>query len=131
MGGAWFAKWTQIRDDGREDIFEIDELDVTVTKNRIRMVGRGRKGALHPVEGVVSSKGHVALSYWSESDLSICRTALLELISGNHIIVGTWEGFTAKTLDERLRYVRGRVVMSRDREKMEGYCCLAPVDREK
>ncbi|MFG1691726.1 toll/interleukin-1 receptor domain-containing protein [Gemmatimonadota bacterium] len=131
MEGAWFAKWTEIHDDGREEVFEIDELDVSTTKNRIRMVGQGRKSALYPVEGVVSSKGHVAMSYWSESDIPICGTVLLELIGGNRIMVGTWEGFTAKTLDERLRYVRGRVVMSRDREKVEGYWDLAPVDRDR
>ena len=126
LDGEWFAKWTQIQKDGEEAIFEMDTLKIWTTEDRLRVVGKGMKGGLYPMEGIVSSKGHVALSYWSQGGVPICGTTLLELIGGNRIMEGTWEGFTAKSLDERLSLVKGRVVIGRDKSKVEDYWGLKP-----
>lgn len=121
LAGKWFAKWTQIDDAGNESVFETDELNLWSTKSRVRLVGKGAKGALYPMEGVVSSKGQLALSYWSSGDIPICGTSLLELIGGNSLMEGTWEGFTARTLKERLNHTRGRVVMGREKKDVDNY----------
>jgi hypothetical protein len=121
LEGEWFAKWTKLQKDGKEIVFEVDTLKISTTECRIRIVGKGQKGALYPMEGIVSSKGHVALSYWSQEEITICGTVLLELIGGNRLMEGTWEGFTAKTLDDRLALIKGRVVIGRDKSKVEKY----------
>ena len=117
--GPWFAKWTQLHDDGRETLWQLQPVTVENTGWRIRMVGTTAQGGLSPFEGVVSSKGHIALSYWSREESAICGTVLLELIGT--IMEGTWQGFTAKTMRERLSIVKGRVVMSRKRAEVEEY----------
>jgi hypothetical protein len=43
LEGNWFAKWTQINDDGTEEIFEKDQLYAWTTANRIRFVGYSQK----------------------------------------------------------------------------------------
>lgn len=115
MKGNWVARWTGIDAEGEEEIFEDDTLRVWTDELRIRLVGDGAKGKPYPMEGVVSSIGQVALSYWSEGDTAICGTVLMKP-PGSAIgskLVGTWQGFTAPSLDEELTYFRGRVAMAR------------------
>lgn len=116
MSGKWLAQWTAIDAEGKEKPFEADSLRVWSDETRIRMVGDGAKGKPYPMEGVVSSLGQVALSYWSEGDTAICGTVLLKPGGGNigSDLIGTWQGFTARRLRfEELRYTRGRVAMAK------------------
>ena len=78
LEGQWFAKWTEQKPDGTEDVFEIDSLQIWSTEGRIRMVGLGMKGEPYPMEGVISSQGVIALSYWSKGEIPICGILLLE-----------------------------------------------------
>lgn len=113
LEGEWFAKWTQ---DGTEDPFEIHPIKIWTTKKRLRIVGKGKDWAdYYPMEGVVSSKGNIALSYWSQGEIPICGTTLLELIGGNRIMEGTWQGYTAKTLKARLDLIKGKAIIARDK----------------
>ncbi|MFQ5598795.1 MAG: toll/interleukin-1 receptor domain-containing protein [Nitrospiria bacterium] len=126
MEGEWFAKWTQFPADGKpgkEQVFETHPMKIWTTKERLRLVGKGKDWAdYYPMEGVVSAKGYVALSYWrSQGEIPICGTALLELIGGNRIMEGIWEGYTGKTLRERLALVKGRVVIARDEVEVRDY----------
>jgi hypothetical protein len=113
LEGAWWAKWTQIHDDGTESIWQIQPITVETTNWRIRMIGDAAQGVLSPFEGVVSSKGHIALSYWVQGDSAICGTVLLEIIGT--IMEGVWRGYTAITTKERIHLVEGRVFMSREK----------------
>jgi len=128
LEGDWFAKWTQFDDDGKESPFEAHPMKIWTTDDRLRLVGKAKKGAeFYPMEGVVSSTGGIALSYWSEKDIPICGTALLKLFAANRMMRGTWEGFTDESLEyEELSLVRGRVVIGRDEEKVEKYWGIKP-----
>jgi hypothetical protein len=130
MEGEWFSKWTQLQEDGKETVFETHPVKIWTTKERLRVVGEGKDWAdYYPMEGVVSSKGNVAMSYWSQGEIPICGTALLELIGGNRIMEGIWEGYTAKTLKERTSLIKGRVVIARDRTEAEQYWGLTADDK--
>ena len=127
LKGDWFAKWTQANADGTESIFEVHPVEIWTTNERLRIVGKAKEGAkYYPMEGVISSSGHVALSYWSEAEIPICGTAFLNLIGGNRIMVGNWEGNTAATLNEELSIIRGRVVIGRSHEIVQNYWDLYP-----
>lgn len=125
LSGDWFAKWTQFDggDKEKESIFEAHPMKIWSTGDRLRLIGEAKPGLTwYPMEGVVSSLGHVALSYWSEGENPICGCALLELFSANRMMKGVWHGYTAKTLDyDRLELISGRVVLGRDRERVEKY----------
>lgn len=135
MRGTWFAKWTQQLDDGAEVVFETDSLNVWTTEERLRIVGTSTKegrDALsveareaaknYPMEGVVSSDGWVALSYWSAATIPICGTTLLQPKGATgELFEGTWEGFTARSFIDQRVYTRGRVVMSRSQRLVESY----------
>ena len=125
MKGPWFAKWMQQHDDGTEDVFEVDTVDVWPTDFRIRFVGTSAKKGLkdktyYPMEGVVSSAGDVVLSYWSEPDKLPCGVVLLERVTGA-ILEGHWQGFTSRDIRKRRQYTRGRVVIARDKEIVDDY----------
>jgi hypothetical protein len=115
LEGTWFARWAQLIGD-EETVFETHPLKVWTTQSRIRITGRGKKDATsdYPMEGVVSSSGYVALTYWSQDEIPICGTALLKLIGGNRIMTGTWQGITAATLKEELQLMAGKVIIARD-----------------
>ncbi|MEJ2249357.1 MAG: toll/interleukin-1 receptor domain-containing protein [Candidatus Lokiarchaeota archaeon] len=119
LEGEWWAKWTQMNDDGTETIWQIQPITIETTNWRIRMIGDAAQGVLSPFEGVVSSKGHIALSYWVQGDSAICGTILLEVIGS--IMEGVWRGYTAMTTKERLSLVEGRVFMSRDKTETEEF----------
>jgi hypothetical protein len=135
MKGEWFAKWTQVHADGTEDVFEVDQLTVWTTDSRLRMVGTSTKAGrdilteegkasarYYPMEGVVSQAGWVALSNWSGGEIPICGTALLAPVGATgQTLVGTWQGFTAKDINEDPSFTQGRVVMSKNRARVEGY----------
>ncbi len=121
LQGKWFAKWTQLEDGGEESVFEEDTVEIWTTETRLRVVGEGSKGHPYPMEGVVSSQGFIALSYWAEGAIPICGTVFLELIGGNEIMEGTWTGSTTLALKQRLSLFRGRVVMCREKEDNFGY----------
>jgi len=119
LEGEWWAKWSQIHDDGTETIWQIQPITIETTNWRIRMIGDAAQGVLSPFEGVVSSKGHIALSYWVQGDSAICGTILLEIIGT--IMEGVWRGYTAITTKERIYLVEGRVFMSRDKMETEEF----------
>lgn len=129
LAGEWFAKWTDRSDDGYETVFEVDTLDVWTTENRLRMVGAGAKGQPYPMEGVYSSDGKVAMTYWSKGEIPICGVVLLEMIGGHRLMEGVWHGYTAKTLTERLSLRNGRVVIGRDKDQVLNYWNLPPGTR--
>ncbi|MEE9392754.1 MAG: toll/interleukin-1 receptor domain-containing protein [Planctomycetota bacterium] len=117
MTGRWVARWTGIKADGTENFFEADTLRVWTDETRLRMVGDGAKGKPYPMEGVVSSLGQVALSYWSEGDTAICGTVLMRPVGASigSRLVGSWQGFTAPDLESDISYTRGRVAMAKDK----------------
>jgi len=115
--GEWWAKWTQLHDDGTETIWQMQPITVETTNWRIRMMGDAAQGILSPFEGVVSSKGQIALSYWVQGDSAFCGTVLLEIVGT--IMEGLWQGFTARTTRERLFLIKGRVVMCREKKEAE------------
>lgn len=120
---TWYALWNCEHEDGSSEVFELDSLTCWSTDTRLRMVGDGVKGAAYPMEGVISSNGHIALSYWSEGSIPICGTVLMEPadLTGD-IMIGTWSGFTARSLKEKtLRYYRGRVVMALEKSTAENW----------
>jgi TIR domain len=135
LEGEWFAKWTEQDDRHPEAVFEEDRLRVWTTLERIRMVifsatagteklsPEARKAANHyPMEGIVSRSGLVALSYWSAGRGRICGTALLAPVGATgELLEGTWQGFTAKDINETPRLTQGRVVMSRNDEVVKTY----------
>ena len=84
---------------------------------------KAQEGArLYPMEGVVSKSGWVALSYWSGGTIPICGTALLgPRGSSGELLIGTWQGYTAKDLNDDPVFTTGRVVMSRSKRVAEEY----------
>jgi hypothetical protein len=135
LEGRWFAKWTQQRERQPEEVFEADALDVWTTHERLRLVGASAKQGLealspeaqmtaryYPMEGIVSRSGWVALSYWSAGKIPICGTTLLAPVGASgELLEGTWQGFTAKDLNETPVFTKGRVVMARSQQKVEDY----------
>lgn len=126
LEGNWFAKWTQINDDGTEEVFEKDELYVWTTVNRIRFVGYSQKegtdGMKYPMEGIVSVDQKVALSYWSEGDVKICGTCLMKPKGARtDTLIGNWQGFTSKSIDDDPKFYKGRVLMSRKEKKIDAF----------
>jgi hypothetical protein len=119
LEGKWFAKWTKMQDDGEEILWQIQPITITTTEWRIQMVGEAKQGVLSPFEGVVSSEGKIPLTYWVQGQTAICGTVLLKTI-GN-LLMGIWNGYTARTLEKEPSLVHGRVVMSRDKSKAEEY----------
>ncbi|TWU00951.1 toll/interleukin-1 receptor domain-containing protein [Stieleria varia] len=131
LSGTWYATWTEISDDG-ETMFESDRLEAWTTNGRIRFVGVSSKIGIeeliddaaeafyYPMEGVVSSDGMIALSYWSSGETRYCGTAILKVSGGTgRLLQGTWQGFTARNVDEEPTQRNGRVVMARDLEKLQ------------
>ncbi|MEO6329507.1 MAG: toll/interleukin-1 receptor domain-containing protein [Ginsengibacter sp.] len=130
LSGTWYAKWTQLNEDNSEDIWETDKLYVWPSETRIRMVGYNSKEGtktventeFYPMEGVISSRGWVALSYWSGGTVPICGTCLLKPygLTGD-ILLGSWQGFTARDLSEEPRFTQGRVLISKRQEIVESF----------
>lgn len=126
LRGEWYAKWTQ-RDGDKEYVYALDTHDVKTTRDRIRFVGsaqkigKGKQTKSYPMEGLVSSRRVVSLSYWSEGTMPISGTALLRLSPDGTLMQGTWEGYT--TLDTRdpdgIGHVRGRVAFVREESELE------------
>ena len=131
MKGVWFACWTQIGADGREQVFESDKLLAWTTKERIRFVGTSAKigsddvgvsARYYPMEGVVSNKGWVALSYWSGGTIPICGTVLLRPSGATgQILEGYWQGYTTPDINKDPDFVRGRVVLARKEDRVTDY----------
>jgi len=131
MKGTWYASWTQIGSDGREQIFEVDNLLAWTTKERIRFVGTSSKIGIdklgvsaryYPMEGVVSNSRWVALSYWSGGNIPICGTVLLSPRGATgELLEGGWQGFTTPDIHEDPALVRGRVVLARDEARVKDY----------
>lgn len=129
MKGKWFAKWTEIHDDGREDVFEVDSLYAWTTRERIRFVGTSAKVGIedlgaaaryYPMEGVVSDARWVALSYWSGGKIPICGTVLLRPRGATgELLEGHWQGYTSSDIRRDPSFIRGRVVMARRRDWVE------------
>jgi hypothetical protein len=117
--GTWFALWTELFNDGSERLFEMDTLEIWTTENRLRFFGQGAKGEPYPMEGVCSVDGKIAMTYWSNGEIPICGTVLLELIGGHRIMEGFWQGFTTRKLHHRLALKKGRVVLARDKQHIE------------
>ncbi|MFD1162044.1 MULTISPECIES: toll/interleukin-1 receptor domain-containing protein [Hwangdonia] len=124
--GNWFAKWTQINEDGSEEVFEKDELYAWTTANRIRFVGysqkHGTEGMKYPMEGIVSPDRKIALSYWSEGEIPICGTCLMKPQgAGGDTLIGNWQGYTAKSIDDDPTFFSGRVLMSKSEGKVDAF----------
>ena len=74
------------------------------------------------MEGVISPRSHLALTWWGGSGVQACGTALLEIASNSRRMHGTWQGFA--TFDppyEELVRAEGRIVIARDRAKVARY----------
>ena len=139
MAGTWWGKWTEYEENGDETIWQIDELKILHRndRDRIRIVGSGGKAEKvggrenpYPMEGVISSKGFVALSYWSAKEDPICGTVLLKLKGGNRLMEGKWQGHTTKDMvNDDLSLTGGRVVLGRDRAQIEDYWGIQPTGK--
>lgn len=127
--GVWAAKWIEIDSDGNEIPFEEDALYIWSTESRIRMVGLNTKQGIeeimpgesgfYPMEGVVSGDGHIALSYWSAGSIPICGTCLLTRKgSTGKKYKGSWQGYTARDLDDDPEFTKGRVELLKVSEKI-------------
>lgn len=127
LRGYWFAKWTEVLPDSGETVFELDEVFVWTTDERIRMVGMSQKLGLevlseqtrdiakhYPMEGVVSMRGCIAMSYWSAGRIPICGTVLLEPRGATgELFEGFWQGYTSKTVTGQPKLSHGRVILAR------------------
>src|SRR5262245_29303299 len=82
LEGDWFAKWT-VRSDTGESALPLGVLRAipTPTGTRFRLVSLPSSGHETALEGVVSSRSHVALCWWAGSGLQACGTATLELLA--------------------------------------------------
>lgn len=131
LSGDWYAVWTE-KSNGEETVFEMDRLKAWTTENRIRLVGTSSKVGVkelltdaaeevyYPMEGVVSSDGYIALSYWSALEITICGTALLKITSvSGRVLEGTWQGYTARHIDLVPKLTHGRVILARDEKKLQ------------
>ncbi len=131
MKGKWYGSWTQIDTDGHEEIFEVDNLFAWTTRERIRFVGSSTKVGIdqlgasaryYPMEGVVSSARWVALSYWSGGNIPICGTVLLHPRGATgELLEGHWQGYTTPDIHKDPAFVRGRVVLARDKDRALNY----------
>lgn len=129
LEGIWAANWIEVDDDGTENPFEEDALYVWTDEARIRMVGLSAKtdeedimqGKVsgYPMEGVVSSGGWIALSYWSAGDIPICGTCLMRRrgASGQKY-VGHWQGYTARDFSDEIKFTKGTVEFVKIAEEM-------------
>jgi len=114
LEGRWFAKWTKPDDSGVQTDWVQDSMELTTTKERLAAVGKTERGLFYPMEGIVSSRGHVALVYWSRGSIPICGTVLLEITIGRgDFMEGVWQGYDG-TIDERLALIGGHVALGRD-----------------
>jgi len=130
LSGSWYAKWTQIDSNGKETIFEMDTLHVWSSENRLRVIGfnskkniekiKAENSGYYPMEGVISWKGWIALSYWSAGNIPICGTCLLQSVGlTGELLEGKWQGFTADDISKEPQYTRGRVIWSKSKEDID------------
>ena len=118
-----------MHDDGREEPFEKDAVYVWTTEFRIRMIGvsqkqgidqfRSREFKFYPMEGIVSNQFWIALSYWSPGSFPVCGTCLLKCkgVNWRHLI-GTWQGFTARSIEDEPAFTNGKVEMVKLDDKL-------------
>ncbi len=132
LSGTWYAKWTQIDAEGKETIFEMDTLHVWSSENRLRVIGfnskkniekiKAENSGYYPMEGVISWKGWIALSYWSAGNIPICGTCLLQSVGlTGELLEGKWQGFTAIDINKEPQYTKGRVIWSKTKEDIDEY----------
>lgn len=115
----WYAAWTQIKDDDTEVLWSKDSLKCWSTSNRIRFVGEAEE-TIYPMEGVRSSHGMIAMSYWSEGVIPICGTVMLQTNLDGSAYNGNWSGHTSRSLKSgRLEMVRGNVFMTLDEKERD------------
>ena len=78
-------------------------------------------------DGLREEIGKILPSYWSKGKIPICGTVLMTPKGARlSILEGTWEGYTAKSLDDDLSHFVGRVVMARDRDVVVNWWNLIP-----
>ncbi|MGH6817098.1 MAG: toll/interleukin-1 receptor domain-containing protein [Hyphomicrobiaceae bacterium] len=121
LEGDWFVKWTVRRADG-ETALPTDILRAVPTRSgtRFRMLSTPHVDAETALEGVISSRGHVALCWWAGSGLQACGTAILEITANHQMMEGTWEGFAAlEPPFADLSREGGRIVLGRERSSVE------------
>lgn len=74
------------------------------------------------MEGIVSVDRKVALSYWSESEVPICGTCLMKPQGARgDTLIGNWQGFTSKSIDDDPQFFKGRVLMSKNESKVDEF----------
>ncbi|MEM7187393.1 MAG: hypothetical protein AAF466_12105 [Bacteroidota bacterium] len=116
---VWYAAWTKINEDNTEVVWSKDSLKCWSTDNRIRFVGEAEE-TIYPMEGVRSTRGVIAMSYWSEGTIPICGTVMLQTNLDGTVYTGNWSGHTSQSLKSGLlEMVRGNVFMSNDEQERD------------
>jgi hypothetical protein len=116
---VWYAAWTQILENNDEVKWSKDSLKCWSTDNRIRFVGEAKE-TIYPMEGVRSSRGVIAMSYWSEGTIPICGTVMMQSNLDGTTYTGNWSGHTARSLKTgMLEMVRGNVYMTSNKKERD------------
>ena len=122
LDGYWLTDWDFYDDDGKLQPYERDELSIWTTDDRIRAVGYNTKTGIdrlgeiakfYPVEGIVSSSGWIALSYWSAAEIQYCGIILLQDDGTGLRFKGTWEGYSTQEFGTEAGLKKGVVTLSR------------------
>ncbi len=123
LDGYWFADWDFYDDKGNLKPYERDELCIWTTDDRLRAVGYNTKigidrlgeiAEFYPLEGIVSSSGWIALSYWSAAEIQYCGAILLQDDGTGIGFKGSWEGYSTQKLgstDASLK--KGEVILTK------------------
>ncbi len=120
LDGYWLADWDFYDDNDQLQPYERDEIYLWTTDDRLRAVGYNTKTGLdrlgeiakfYPMEGVVSSSGWIALSYWSAADIQYCGTILLQGDGTGLGFKGTWEGYSSQEFGTEAGLKQGKIVL--------------------
>lgn len=122
LDGYWLADWDFYNENGELKHYERDELCIWTTDDRIRGVGYNTKTGIdrlgdiakfYPIEGVVSSSGWMALSYWSAAEIQYCGIILLQDDGTGLGFKGTWEGYSTQEFGTEAGLKQGLVIISK------------------
>ncbi len=122
LDGYWLADWDFYDEKGKLKAYERDELCIWTTDDRLRAVGYNTKTGIdrlgeiakfYPIEGVVSSSGWIALSFWSAAEIQYCGAILLQDDGTGLCFKGTWEGYSTQEFGIEASLKKGKVTLKK------------------